>query len=126
MTGISVADANAAYLVKKVVCAEYGITLEEMALKTRSLRIAFPRQVAMWLCHRLYNWGERQICAAFNKGRGTPWNALKTVGDRMDTEDDVKDRIEGLIERIRQLAVKLSPIFGNDRLAERVMKFMEL
>lgn len=126
MTGVSVADANAAYLVKKVVCAEYGITLEDMAKRSRSYEICVPRQVAMWLCHNLYNWKEAAVCKAFNKGRGTARNAFKTVDDMIDTVIEFEQRIQRMIKKIHALALKLSPIFNDERLAEGVMRVMEI
>lgn len=42
-------------LIKKVVCSYYNIKISDMNGKKKSRSVAFPRQIAMYLCRELIN-----------------------------------------------------------------------
>ncbi len=49
-TSTGVIDAN---LIKSAVCSRYNITIEEIESSKRTKALAFPRQIAMYLCREL-------------------------------------------------------------------------
>jgi len=120
--GVSVADANAAYLVKKAVCKEYGITYDEIISRRRDDMIAWPRHVAMWCCLKLYNWGNVKNARIFDRDRTMNYHAVKRVNDRMDVEPLERDRIQKVLLHVHELARKLQPIFHDARLADKLLE----
>lgn len=39
--------------IQQIVCATYGLTMEEMKSPCRKRRVAVPRQIAVWLCRKM-------------------------------------------------------------------------
>lgn len=82
------------------VCLRYRVTVDEIRGRTRPDRVAFPRQVAMFL---LRHWGmpfEAVGHAIGEKTHGTAMHACDAVRTRMECEPHVG-------KAVRELAAKL-------------------
>ena len=89
--------------IQKAVAAEFGIDPAIMLSRSKLHHVAFPRQVAMYLCRRLTRFGLTTIATAFDRSdHGTILWAVNRVQDEMDTNPAIRERIVKLEERIRQ------------------------
>ena len=65
--------------IKEIVCADYNITLAEMNSRKRPDRIAFPRQVAMFLVWEIPNdWSCSTVGECFKRDHVTVLHAFTT------------------------------------------------
>lgn len=88
--------------IQKRVSEEYDIRLADMVSRRRPARIAYPRQIAMYLCRTLTNASLQEIGDAFGgRDHGTVIHANKTIEARMQEDASLKDRIEHLKEELR-------------------------
>ncbi len=89
-------------LIKKVVANYYNITLEEMVSKKRTQKIAFPRQIAMYLCRELTDSSLPQIGEEFGgRDHTTVIHSYKKIEEKYKNEEDFKNTIKKLINKIK-------------------------
>ena len=74
--------------------------MSDMTSTVRSQNIAFPRQVAMFLCRKLTKASLPEIAGAFEKTHATILHACKAVMDRMSTDHDQILRIETIVRKL--------------------------
>lgn len=86
--------------IQRVVAEDYDLRMTDMTSKERPQNVALPRQVAMFLCRSLTNGSLPAIAAAFDKTHATIVHACKTIPGRMDTDSDLKRRVEVIVERL--------------------------
>jgi chromosomal replication initiator protein len=80
--------------IQKKVAEHFDVRLADMTSKRRPANIAFPRQVAMYLARRHTKASLNEIGDAFGgRDHGTVLHACKTVGVRMQKEDQVRQLI---------------------------------
>lgn len=92
-------------LIQRVVADAYRIDPAKMTAKDRSANVAFPRQIAMYLCRELINMTTVAVGAAFGKrDHGTVLHAIKTVKNRIDTSAEDKFKVEQIREKLSQRA----------------------
>ena len=90
--------------VQKIVCEYFGLKVQDIKAKKRTRDIAFPRQVAMYLCKFLTDSSLSEIGKGFGgKDHSTVINACKLIGARMKEDEDFEKKIEYLIKKIRSL-----------------------
>ncbi len=78
--------------VVKVVCAHFGLSAEALRSRRRTQKIAFPRQVAMYLCKQLTNMSLVEIGAQFGgRDHTTVLYACDKIESRR-TQDPELDR----------------------------------
>ncbi len=82
--------------------AEYfNIVETKMKARDRTAKVAFARQVAMYLCSELTDMKLIAIGEAFGgRDHGTVIHAKKTIKDRMDVDADVKRDVEYLKKQL--------------------------
>lgn len=84
-------------LVQRKVAEHYDVRLADMTSKRRPANIAFPRQVAMFISRRLTKSSLQDIGEAFGgKDHGTVIHACKTVQNRMDKEESLRQIVRFL------------------------------
>jgi chromosomal replication initiator protein len=89
--------------IQKKVVEHYDLRLADMISKRRPNNIAFPRQVAMYLCRVLTNHPLTDIGEAFGgRDHGTVIYACRTVEDMMEQDESVRRTIEFLTRQISQ------------------------
>ena len=83
--------------ILKAVANHFDIRIAEMIHPGRKESIAFPRQIAMYLCRKLTNNTYVAIGEAFGgRKHGTVLHAERVVRNRIDTEDKVKKQVGSL------------------------------
>jgi chromosomal replication initiator protein len=83
--------------VQRKVAEHYDVRLADMTSKRRPANIAFPRQIAMFISRRLTKNSLQDIGEAFGgRDHGTVIHACKTVQDRMDKEESLRQVIRFL------------------------------
>jgi chromosomal replication initiator protein len=83
--------------VQRKVAEHYDVRLADMTSKRRPANIAFPRQIAMFISRRLTKNSLQDIGEAFGgRDHGTVIHACKTVQDRMDKEEGLRQVIRFL------------------------------
>ena len=83
--------------VQRKVAEHYDVRLADMTSKRRPAHIAFPRQVAMFISRRLTKCSLQDIGEAFGgKDHGTVIHACKTVQNRMDKEESLRQIVRFL------------------------------
>jgi chromosomal replication initiator protein len=88
--------------ILKLVAAHYGLRVSDMKAKSNAKPIAFPRQVAMYLCRKLTGLSYPEIGRLFNdKHHSTVMHSVEKI-ERL-TEDDPNFRkvIESFLQRYR-------------------------
>jgi chromosomal replication initiator protein len=83
--------------VQRKVAEHYDVRLADMTSKRRPANIAFPRQIAMFISRRLTKSSLQDIGEAFGgRDHGTVIHACKTVQDRMEREESLRQVIRFL------------------------------
>ena len=87
--------------IQRAVAEYYDIRLADMTSKRRPQNIAFPRQVAMFLCRRLTDFSSPIIAECFNRNHATVLHAAATVEKRLSGNPEVRREIQLLERRIK-------------------------
>jgi len=83
--------------IQKRVADHYQIRHTDMTSKRRPNAIAFPRQIAMYLCRQLTRHSLQEIGDAFGgRDHGTVIHAVKTVENMMEQDDSVRGSVDFL------------------------------
>ena len=86
-------------VIQKRVAEHYDIRLADMTSKRRPENIAFPRQVAMFLCRTLTESSLSSIGDAFGgRDHGTVLHAVRAVKNRMEVDSQVRQTV-GYLEK---------------------------
>ena len=97
--------------VVDIVADHYGITSQEIYSKNRSKKVAYPRQIAMYLCRRFLSMSFDDIGKSIgDKDHSTVIHACKLIEIHScrTIEDDLKDDIS-LQNTIDVLTKKINP-----------------
>jgi chromosomal replication initiator protein len=88
--------------ILKVVATHYGIKVSELKQKSNARIIAYPRQVAMYLCKELTDMSYPEIGKAFNnKHHSTVMYSVERVSEMMEDDQDLTRTISLLTSQIR-------------------------
>lgn len=89
--------------ITQQVCGYYGLKLHELVDKTRKQKIAFPRQVAMYLANLLIPSLSLKEIAEFYKRKDhtTVLHAKKMIENQFNEDNKFRAEIEELIHKIR-------------------------
>jgi chromosomal replication initiator protein len=91
----SIADVQAA------VCEQFGLTSSELLSPGRTTRIAWPRQLAMYLAREITGASLPAIGREFGgRDHTTVMHACKRAGQRLASEPDARQAVEKLCERL--------------------------
>ncbi|MFW6237613.1 MAG: chromosomal replication initiator protein DnaA [Halanaerobiales bacterium] len=89
-------------LIKEVVAGYYNLELEDMISKKRTQKIAFPRQIAMYLSRELTELSLPQIGEDFGgRDHTTVIHAHNKIEDKINNEADFKQTITKLKNKIK-------------------------
>ena len=88
--------------VLKLVAAHYGLRVSDMKAKSNAKPIAFPRQVAMYLCRRLTNLSYPEIGRLFNdKHHSTVMHSVEKIGRLVEDDTNFRKVIESFLQGYR-------------------------
>ncbi len=81
--------------IQRAVCDHYDLNIGDMSSKRRPASIAFPRQVAMYLCRKLTKHSLVEIGDAFGRrDHGTVIHACKKVKENIESDSSVEAAVE--------------------------------
>lgn len=87
--------------IKRKVVSYYRLQDSDMESRRRPAKIAFPRQIAMYLCRILTDHSLHEIGDSFGgRDHGTVIYACKTVEDIMDHDVSVKNAVDHLKKQL--------------------------
>ena len=93
--------------IQRIVSQEYGITVDDIKSKQRTERLAFPRQVAIYLaCEMIPSMSLPEIGKAFNKDHSTVIHARDKIKHMLNTDPFFAERINIIINKIKNRNVK--------------------
>ncbi len=85
--------------IVKFVARHYGLKVSEIKSRNNSKHIAFPRQVAMYLCKNLTNLSYPDIGKQFNdKHHSTVMHSVKKISQLRTQEAEIDRTIQGFID----------------------------
>ena len=88
--------------IKRLVAAEVGITLQDMTSKSRAVRVAHPRQLAMYLIRIFSDYSYPKIGRMFGRDHTTAIWAVARVEARLRADGKLvalMDRLKAKIEQ---------------------------
>lgn len=94
-------QALTAETIQKRVASYYDIRLADMTSKRRTANIAFPRQVAMYLCRSMTQASLNEIGECFGgRDHGTVLHACRLVETRMKSDVSLKQAVNQLTKQL--------------------------
>ena len=89
-------------IIKKYVCRHFNIKVSDMESAKRSRNLAFPRQIAMYICRDLTDLSLPKIGEAFgNRDHTTVLHACDKISKEMGVNDILKEVILSIKDTIR-------------------------
>ncbi|HOF62291.1 MAG TPA: chromosomal replication initiator protein DnaA [Candidatus Latescibacteria bacterium] len=95
--------------IQRMVADYFDLRLADMTSKRRPRSVAAPRQVAMFLCRKLTRSSLPEIAKAFDKTHATVVHACKTIQDRIQVEDELRNSVHEITRKL-----------GRDPLASQI------
>ena len=86
--------------IQKVVADYFDIRMADMTSNRRPQNIAFPRQVAMYLCRELTDQSLPTIGASFSRNHATVLHACRLVSERLKTDGTFRQNMVVLQQRL--------------------------
>lgn len=87
--------------IQRIVAEHFQISVDDMKSKKRSANLAFPRQVAMYLCRKLTNESFPKIGIEFGgKDHSTVMHSVEKIEKEMQTNKELTNIIEKLKKEI--------------------------
>ena len=86
--------------IQRVVADHYDIRLADMTSPRRPQAIAFPRQVAMYLCRELTDRSLPSIGAAFGRNHATVLHACRLVQKRLTEDASLRQTLAALQHKL--------------------------
>lgn len=86
--------------IQRMVAEHYDIRLGDMTSKQRPQNIAFPRQIAMYLCREMTEQSLPSIGNAFGRNHATVLHAHRSIGSKMKTDASLRQTILSLQQRL--------------------------
>ncbi len=88
--------------ILRVVAAHYGLKVSDIKAKSNAKNIAFPRQVAMYMCKELTDLSYPEIGKLFNdKHHSTVMYSVQQIKKMMDSDQQFARTVESLAKQFR-------------------------
>jgi chromosomal replication initiator protein len=89
--------------IQAAACEHFGVTLDELLSPARSPRLAWPRQVAMYLARELTSESLPAIGRQFGgRDHTTVLYAWRRIGGRLSVDEDTRRAVDKLFGALRQ------------------------
>jgi chromosomal replication initiator protein len=96
-TGRRARRSNTVADIQVAACEYFGVTLDELLSSARSARLAWPRQVAMYLARELTGESLPAIGRQFGgRNHTTVLHAWRRIGSRVGTDDKTRRAVDAL------------------------------
>jgi len=86
--------------IKKMVCKAYGLAAKEIDSRSRKHRVAWPRQVAIYLSRRYTDHSLKAIGRSYNRYHATVLHSINTVEQAMKANRSVFQEVDYIIQKI--------------------------
>jgi len=86
--------------IQRMVADYFDLRLTDMSSKRRPRSVSAPRQVAMFLCRKLTRSSLPEIANSFGKTHATVVHACKTIQDRIQVENDLRDSVREITRKL--------------------------
>lgn len=86
--------------IQRAVAEHYDVRIADMTSKRRPRAIAFPRQIAMYLCRTLTTSSLPEIATAFSKTHATVLHAYHTVDKRMQGDPALRQTVSTIAKKL--------------------------
>ncbi len=94
-------DKNNVNRIQRIVAEHFQVTVDDLKSKKRSANLAFPRQVAMYLCRKLTDESFPKIGIEFGgKDHSTVMHSVDKIEREMQTNKELVNIIEKLKKEI--------------------------
>lgn len=90
--------------IQRAVANMFDVRMGDMASKHRSQSVAFPRQLAMYLCRTLTKASLPEIGSAFGKTHATVIYSCRQIGKQINTDQQLKQVVEKLTGQFNKSA----------------------
>jgi chromosomal replication initiator protein len=88
--------------ILKVVASHYGLRVSDMKAKSNAKPVAFPRQVAMYLCRKLTELSYPEIGRLFNdKHHSTVMHSVEKIEHMIEDDADFRRVVDGFMQPYR-------------------------
>lgn len=87
--------------IQEVVCEKYNIEMKDMSSKTRARQIAYPRQIAMYLCRQLTDLSLIVIAESFNRDHSTIMHGVDKITKDISEDMSFAEEINSLVQTIK-------------------------
>jgi chromosomal replication initiator protein len=88
--------------ILKTVASHYGLRVSDMKAKSNAKPVAFPRQVAMYLCRKLTELSYPEIGRLFNdKHHSTVMHSVEKIERMIEDDADFRRVVDGFIQPYR-------------------------
>jgi chromosomal replication initiator protein len=89
--------------IKQIVARQFNVSINDLSGKRRTQNIALARQVAMYLCRKHTARSFPEIGALFGgRDHSTVIHAIKAVGERLQSDAELKTRIEVITSELKK------------------------
>lgn len=90
-------------IVKKYICKHFNIKQADLESSKRSRNLAFPRQIAMYICREMTSLSLPKIGEAFgNRDHTTVLHACEKISGEMRSNDSLRDIIKEIEKAIKE------------------------
>jgi len=86
--------------IQRAVAEHFDLRLTDMSSKRRPRSVAFPRQVAMYLCRRLTRASLPEIANAFGKTHATVLHGCRAIHDRLGVDQPLRDNVHAISRKL--------------------------
>ena len=86
--------------IQRAVAEHYDIRFGDMTSKRRPQSIAFPRQVAMYLCRTMTHHSLPEIGTGFERNHATVLHAYRLVSSRIQQDSSLKQSVQQIKQRL--------------------------
>lgn len=88
-------------VIRQIICETYDLTEKELDSPKRTKKIAYPRQIAMYLVREMTDYSLPKIGEIFgNRDHSTVVHACDKITKEIQTRSDTKEMIENLKKRL--------------------------
>lgn len=84
--------------IQRAVAKHFDIRIADMSSKKRPQSIAYPRQIAMYLCRDMTELSSPAIADSFNRNHATVLHACNAIKKKMEKDSDCR-QVVALLER---------------------------
>lgn len=100
--GKGISEKNDVHRIQKIVAEEFQISVEDIRSKKRSANIAFPRQIAMYLCRKLTGESFPKLGTEFGgKDHSTVMHSVEKIENEIKVNKDLENIIDKLTKTIK-------------------------